>query len=146
MGVTEVLHAELARHRSLGMSFDRAWAISLPSALKSSCDPADWRGVFECTRTAWQASYEGQSSRYTDRALGVIGRDLNGNALEYADVDDPVRVCPQCKRRLPKHKKDIAKYCSDKCRRQAHASVPPPQISPVPGAAEGRYVGPELVA
>jgi hypothetical protein len=134
---------ELRRQRNSGADFATAWDAAVSVAIRTACEDG-WLTILTATRHAWEAGYERRPSRYTDRALGLIGRDLNGNALEYADVDDPIRTCPQCKRRLPKHKKDIAKFCSDKCRRQAHASVPPPQISPAPGAAEGRYVGPEL--
>lgn len=75
----EVVRAELAEARRVGLSFEQAWTYRAWPALmeRTQSTGADarreWVVAIEATRSEWAAAYEGRDTHFS---LAVAGRDL----------------------------------------------------------------------
>jgi hypothetical protein len=58
VSVVVALHHELAKHRTLGISFDRTWPLAIDVPLSRDCDGGDWSLVIQSTVGAWREAYE----------------------------------------------------------------------------------------
>ena len=105
----------LARARRAGLGFDEAWEAATVEALAVSCDSADWSVVLGTTRASWEAAYRGKPATAAERAVGLLGWDV-----ELIERTDKCRRCgeliaPERARR------GRTRYCSTSCRRRFHS-------------------------
>jgi len=99
-----------------GMSFEQAWPESVERAVRMAPESEQefWRATFAEQRDAWQRGYERAEQTPAEYALTVLfetrGGGVIGDGAPCAVCDEPIPA-----KRIGRH----AKYCSDKCRREA---------------------------
>ena len=114
MTPAESLGQSLLVARRHGLGFSDAWEPAVARAL-ADVEPdeiADWLAAFNATRGAWASAWERRAASRAERALLAVADDPDREAL-------PDRACQRCAEEIPADRDKRAKWCSEKCRRQA---------------------------
>lgn len=106
----------LVTARRFGVPFERAWPDAVAGAVGVSDEPAEWAAAFEWAREEWAAAFAGTPAPSTSRALATLAEDLeleDNRATRRCENDN-------CKGWIPVDRDPRARFCSDKCKRQAN--------------------------
>lgn len=120
----EQLRDELAWHRdgdqylSGGMTFSDAWRVSVEQVCKRLPDGDWWRSVFASQCETWRRHYGREPLTRGDMALALLAAE-RGVPLGLDDVPTDAPQCAHCDGPIPEDRRPGARYCSDRCRRDA---------------------------
>jgi len=108
-----VLREQLAAARRAGASFDEAWPGALMVAVNAvEWERAEWLEVLSELVDAWRAGWKRAPATRPERALAMLVLP-GGTPL-------PERACEHCGEEIPPERDRRARFCSDRCRRDAN--------------------------
>lgn len=107
-----VLREQLATARRAGASFDEVWPSALVAAVNAvRWERAEWLEVLSGLIDEWRAGWERTPATRPERALAML--------VLPGGVPLPERACEHCGEEIPPERDGWARFCSDRCRRQA---------------------------
>jgi transcriptional regulator with XRE-family HTH domain len=108
-----VLRERLAAARRAGASFDEAWPGALMTSVNAvQWERTEWLEILSELVDAWRAGWDRTPTTSPERALAMLA--LPGGAPQ------PERACEHCGEEIPPERDKRARFCSDRCRRQAN--------------------------
>ncbi|MGI8661480.1 MAG: hypothetical protein ACR2LH_10735 [Thermoleophilaceae bacterium] len=114
------LRAALADARAAGLDFADAWPTALAGTLAAVDDDDErpaWSAVLADTAEQWAAAYRHAPAPAPQLALVLLGQDP-----ERCEPFDLADTCAHCGGPIGRGKRSTARYCSGRCRRDAHVA------------------------